>query len=281
MIRIIGMIKVLTTSLCGPSLLRIKFGSTTNFLAKNQILILWDCWPIPGQIIAIFYDVTFGDALSLFWDQNCRITTSCLNVIVEHAWVNFWVFPMSIILLWQIFLIWVLDNLVFDDLFGTFICTKDDENVFNGIQNDMFDLIRGWYVKYEHDDNCELIYQPPPLEYVWIDVQGCRNRRHELDNQRRRWEDHICENNFKIPDIIHLTDYSDAKPPTGVPVSDDESTVDSLLGYPPTESGGDFLCDDADDEPSDSPSLGSNIPSPSQPSPPNNFQEGDISREGA
>ena len=49
-------------------------------------------------------------------------------------------------------------HLVFDDLFETFISTKDDENVFTDICNDMFDLNMDWHDKDEHDDNDKLIY---------------------------------------------------------------------------------------------------------------------------
>ena len=77
-------------------------------------------------------------------------------------------------------------HLVFDDLFETVIRTKDDESVFNTIHNDMFELNRDWYDKDEHDDNGKLFYRPPPLEDVWIDEQGRRNLRHELENQRKR-----------------------------------------------------------------------------------------------
>ena len=48
-------------------------------------------------------------------------------------------------------------HLVSGDLFETVICNKDDENVFNGICNYMFDLNRDWYAKDENDDNGKLI----------------------------------------------------------------------------------------------------------------------------
>ena len=38
-------------------------------------------------------------------------------------------------------------HLVFDDLFKMFICTRDDENVFNAIYNDIFELNGDWYAK--------------------------------------------------------------------------------------------------------------------------------------
>ena len=63
----------------------------------------------------------------------------------------------------------------------------------------------------------------------------------------------------------------------GAPVSDNESSVDYLLGHPPIESEGYFFSDDADDGPSNSPYPVYKITSTSKPSPPNTSQEGDIS----
>ena len=68
-------------------------------------------------------------------------------------------------------------------------------------------------------------------------------------NQRRHRDDHICEKNHTVPDIIPLTEDNNAGPPTGTPVSSDKSIVDYLLGHPTTESEGDFVSDDADDGP--------------------------------
>ena len=72
--------------------------------------------------------------------------------------------------------------------------------------------------------------------------------------------------------IIPLTENSNIRPPIGASVSDVESSVDSLLGQTPIESLGYFVSGDADYDPSNSPYPASNIPSPSQPSPPNTSQ---------
>ena len=125
-------------------------------------------------------------------------------------------------------------HLVFDDLFETVICTKDDESVLNAICNDLFELNKDWYYEDEHDDNGKFIYQPPPLEDNWIDEQGRCNCRNALYNQSKRREDCICEKNHAVPDIIPLTEDNYARPPTGYPISNDKSIVDVLLGIPPT-----------------------------------------------
>ena len=72
-----------------------------------------------------------------------------------------------------------------------------------------------------------------------------------------------------------MTEDKKSRLPTNAPVSDDKSSIDSLLLHTTTESEGDFFSVDADDGPSNSQSPYYKIPSPSQPSPPNTSQEGD------
>ncbi len=50
-------------------------------------------------------------------------------------------------------------HLVFDDLFEILICHGDNDNVIDGICNDLFDCSRDWYAKEEYDDNGKLIYR--------------------------------------------------------------------------------------------------------------------------
>ena len=118
-------------------------------------------------------------------------------------------------------------HLVFDDLFETFIRTRDCKSVFNAICNDMFELNRVCYAKDDHDDNVNIIYKRVPLEDVWLDEQGHRDRRHKLEDFHRRREDFICKKNHAVPDIIPLNtkDY-DARPPTVSPVSEKKLSVD-------------------------------------------------------
>ena len=114
------------------------------------------------------------------------------------------------------------------------IHTKYYKNVCNDFCNDLFNLNRDWNSKDKNNDNIKLIYRLPPLEDAWIYEQGCRNCRNELENQRRRWEDLICEKNCTVPDIIPLTEDNDARTSTGAPVFDNNAIFDSLLGHPPT-----------------------------------------------
>ena len=76
-----------------------------------------------------------------------------------------------------------------------------------------------------------------------------------------------------VYDIIPLIEDNDVRPTTYSPVSDNDSSVDSSLVHPPTESEGYFVSDDADNDHSNSPPPASNIPPPSKPSPTNTSQE--------
>ena len=109
MLHCIGMREFMMIYICGLSLLSILFGFITNSLERNQDSLLYNCQPIPSQIIATFYYATFGVSPSLFWNQNYKMTKIWLNEINERIWVNFWGFQMSIVLVCQMFVIWVLD----------------------------------------------------------------------------------------------------------------------------------------------------------------------------
>ncbi len=63
--------------------------------------------------------------------------------------------------------------------------------MIDGICNDLFECSRYWYAEEEYDDNGKLIYQPPPLDDAWLDECGHRERKAELDQQRRKNDDHL------------------------------------------------------------------------------------------
>ena len=132
-------------------------------------------------------------------------------------------------------------HLVFGDIFETVISSRDDGSVFNAICNDIFDLNRDWYTDDEHDDTGNLIYRPTPIENVWIDKKCHCDTRHELKNKHRCREDGIHNKNSAVPDIIPLnTKNNKDRSPMGAPVSEDESSVESFLGYQPTKPEGEF-----------------------------------------
>ena len=145
------------------------------------------------------------------------MTKSYIYGIGEHAWVNFWAFLMIIILLWQIFVILVLDisHPSFIGYSMIYLIRSFALNMMrifkNAIFNDLFKLNRYWYAEHEHYDNGKLIYWPPFLEGIWIDEKGRYNHSNELDNQRRHWEDYICDKNRAVPDIITLKEDNNAR----------------------------------------------------------------------
>ena len=131
-------------------------------------------------------------------------------------------------------------HLVFDDLFETDVCKGDNDNVVDGICNDLFECSRDWYAEEEYDDVGKLIYRPPPLDDVWLDERGRRERKAELEHQRRRNDDCLRERNRSIPDIIPLGAKDDDRVPEGAHISDDEESVDSSVG-PLSESEGEIF----------------------------------------
>ena len=130
MLHCISLREVLKINHCGSSLLSIHFVSATDFLAKNQALILCNFLLRPSIIITTFYNVIFGIALSLFWNLNCRMTISCQNGICKHAWVKLGGFPMIIVAnVYNLSTGYISSqlHLVVDDLFETAIFTKEKD----------------------------------------------------------------------------------------------------------------------------------------------------------
>ena len=82
-------------------------------------------------------------------------------------------------------------HLVFDDLFGTTVCTRDNDPVINNICNDLFDSIRNWYAEEEFDPDGQLIYPPPPLAGVCIDKCGRQELKEQFGKQQHRQEQRI------------------------------------------------------------------------------------------
>ena len=58
----------------------------------------------------------------------------------------------------------------------------------------------------------------------------------ELAQKRKHTDYRLCKRNRAIPEIILLnTKYDDNYYPRGAPISDDELSVDSYVGSPPSE----------------------------------------------
>ena len=57
---------------------------------------------------------------------------------------------------------------VFDDLFQTVFSSGKNDAVVDAISNLLWDNNRELYAEQEFDEEGNLIYQPPPLDEVWL-----------------------------------------------------------------------------------------------------------------
>ena len=74
--------------------------------------------------------------------------------------------------------------LLFDDLFETVIIQGDDGSTYEAICGNIFYINRYRYIKEKFEDDGNIIYRPPPLHNVFLDEQGCCDRKQELERQR-------------------------------------------------------------------------------------------------
>ena len=125
--------------------------------------------------------------------------------------------------------------MVFGDLFEIFIFQVDDDSTIEVICSDIFDINNDWYAGEEFDNADNIIYQPPPLHNVWLDERVRRDWKQDLVQKRRCTEYRICGRNRAMTDIVMLNikDYGNFYP-TDDPISDDELSVDSSVGLPPS-----------------------------------------------
>ena len=75
---------------------------------------------------------------------------------------------------------------VFDDLFQTVHSADDEDNIVDAITDSLWDNARELYALDEFDKDGMLVYEPPPLDEVWLDEPARRDRKNRLDRQRRR-----------------------------------------------------------------------------------------------
>ena len=80
-------------------------------------------------------------------------------------------------------------HVVFDDKFETVFSAGCDQATEDAIFEQLFEDSRDLYVEPECDDDGELVYQPPPLEEVWLSEPERRERQERLRQQRVRHED--------------------------------------------------------------------------------------------
>jgi hypothetical protein len=76
-------------------------------------------------------------------------------------------------------------HVVFDDLFETVNRTGVDETIVESICSGLFQRERELYAEEELNEAGNIIYQPPPLDKVWVDEVGCRQGNEDRICQRR------------------------------------------------------------------------------------------------
>ena len=79
---------------------------------------------------------------------------------------------------------------VFDDLFQTVFSAGEDKAITDAICNLLWENNRDVYAEEEYDDDGMLIYQPPPLNEVWLDEPERREKEHRLLNCNTKTQFH-------------------------------------------------------------------------------------------
>ena len=127
---------------------------------------------------------------------------------------------------------------VYDDLFQTVFGAEESDEVTDTILELLWDRGKESYGEEEYDEDGLLVYQPPPLNEVWLDEEDRRERKTRLRHQRnrtferekkieRKIVDRVPEgansprSTSKVPDLVSRGDSS-------VDSSKDSSTLGSM-----------------------------------------------------
>jgi hypothetical protein len=167
-------------------------------------------------------------------------------------------------------------HVVFDDRFETVFSSGKDDEAIDRLCSELFEDSRDLYVEPEYNDEGELVYEPPPLDEVWLTEPERRERKEKLRDQRLRREEHERIRHQPAPSAPPPT----SRPPDPAPISDDERSVDSDSAprdERDTEPEGDGWIDHPDllADPDDGPDA-----QPHAPPAPNIIPEGDESDSG-
>ena len=100
---------------------------------NDQKLPKWNRWSRKGQFIG-------------FSDEHSTLVATVRNLKIGYISPQYHIF--------------------FDDLFETTFLRGENNPVIDQICNNIFNSIRDWYAEEEYDPKGQLIYRPPPLEYV-------------------------------------------------------------------------------------------------------------------
>ncbi|KAL7465925.1 hypothetical protein ACHAXS_006230 [Conticribra weissflogii] len=126
---------------------------------------------------------------------------------------------------------------VFDDLFQTVYSSGKDDGVVDSICNLLWENNRERYAEDEYDSDGVLVYQPPPLDEVWLSEPELRERKVRLRRQRQRRDDIHRDVEERIVDMVPPERPTDSSPTSPPPLrnlpelisrgSDDESVSSS------------------------------------------------------
>ena len=166
--------------------------------------------------------------------------------------------------------------MVFDDLFDTVFSDHENDEALDIVCNQLFDSSRDCYAEEEHDADGNLVYQPPPLDKVCLSEPERRERKIQLEKQRRlreereraKWIDKIpvtspdSDEHDDVPNLLPLLSDDDSVS------SSDESSVGS-----PLDSGG--------EENDFAPSSAENLAPPPPPAPNLEAEGVGLASEGA
>ena len=73
---------------------------------------------------------------------------------------------------------------MFDDRFETVFSDRKDAEAIDRLCNELFDDSQDVYVEPEYSRDGDLVYEPPPLDEVWLTEPERRERKEKLRDQR-------------------------------------------------------------------------------------------------
>ena len=132
-------------------------------------------------------------------------------------------------------------HVVFDDKFETVFNDGRTDEELDRICEELFAGNKERYVEEEYDRDGILVYEPPPLDEVWLSEPERRDRRDALEKQRRRTE---CRERERASEEIKRNSDRDPCPPLAESdvESDDDSQPDVFS--PDFKSGGEDVVDE-------------------------------------
>jgi hypothetical protein len=130
-------------------------------------------------------------------------------------------------------------HVVFDDLFKTVFSSDTNDALVNSICENLYGTSCKIYATDEYDAHNNLVYKPPPLDEVWLDVEGHQQSQIELQKQRKCNEELMRNREVATKDMVPTPatqggHVPDIPLPDGALISDDD---DSFIFYTESEGG--------------------------------------------